>query len=185
LFRRLADYRALTSRSRGLNVVSAAAADGIFVRSFESDMDKMRVLIVGASGTPYEDVLFEFDIALPSDYPTTPPQVYFYSMTDGLGRLNPNLYEDGRVCLSLLNTWMGDSVEVWTPKSTVLQLLVSLQSLVLVKYPYYNEAGFERHRGTSEGFANALAYNERAFLLSMRVRRPRSSSPELLCPPCD
>lgn len=133
-------------------------------------MDKMRVLIVGASETPYEDVLFEFDVALPPEYPTVPPQVYFYSMTDGLGRLNPNLYEDGRVCLSLLNTWMGEGVEVWTPKSTVLQLLVSLQALVLVKYPYYNEAGFERHRGTSEGFANALVYNERALLLSMRVR---------------
>ena len=132
-------------------------------------MDKMRVLIVGASETPYEDVLFEFDVALPPEYPTVPPQVYFYSMTDGLGRLNPNLYEDGRVCLSLLNTWMGEGVEVWTPKSTLLQLLVSLQALVLVKYPYYNEAGFERHRGTSEGFANALMYNERAFLLSMRV----------------
>jgi ubiquitin-conjugating enzyme E2 O len=145
-------------------------AEGIYVRAFEDRMDALRVLIVGAADTPYADVLFTFDVGLPVQYPTQPPLVYFYSLTDGLGRLNPNLYEDGRVCLSLLNTWMGDGVEVWTPRSTLLQLLVSLQALVLVRFPYYNEAGFERHRGTGEGHANALVYNERAFLLSMRVR---------------
>ena len=46
-------------------------------------------------------------------------------------RLNPNLYEDGKVCLSLLGTWNGPG---WDSKtSTVLQLLMSVLALVLVE----------------------------------------------------
>ena len=36
-------------------------------------------------------------------------------------RFNPNLYSSGYVCLSLLGTWRGDSVESWNPaKSNLL-----------------------------------------------------------------
>ena len=53
-------------------------------------------------------------------------------------RLNPNLYENGKVCLSLLGTWSGPG---WDPdSSTLLQLLVSVQGLVLVDKPYRGRA---------------------------------------------
>jgi ubiquitin-conjugating enzyme E2 O len=64
----------------------------------------------GPRGTPYSDGLFFFDIQLPSDYPEVPPRVYYHAHGD---RLNPNLYENGKVCLSLLGTWAGSSVESW------------------------------------------------------------------------
>lgn len=58
--------------------------------------------------------------------------VYYYS--GGL-RINPNLYDCGKVCLSLLNTWTGKGNEKWIPKqSTMLQVLVSIQALS-VRYP--------------------------------------------------
>jgi len=67
--------------------------------------------------------------------------VYYHS--GGL-RVNPNLYESGKVCLSLLNTWTGSGNEVWNPKSsTILQVLLSLQALVLNENPYFNEAGYD------------------------------------------
>ena len=45
-------------------------------------------------------------------------------------RFNPNLYNCGKVCLSLLGTWAGPG---WNPKtSTLLQVLVSIQSLIMV-----------------------------------------------------
>ena len=47
-------------------------------------------------------------------------------------KLNPNLYEDGKVCVSLLGTWSGKGTETWTPNSNMLQLLVSIQGLILV-----------------------------------------------------
>ena len=38
-------------------------------------------------------------------------------------RVNPNLYENGYVCLSLLNTWNGRAHECWNPEaSTLLQV---------------------------------------------------------------
>jgi len=58
-------------------------------------------------------------------------------------RFNPNLYNCGKVCLSLLGTWSGSAGESWNPKtSSLLQILVSIQSLILVSEPYYNEPGY-------------------------------------------
>lgn len=47
---------------------------------------------------------------------------------------------DGKVCLSLLGTWDGDRGESWNAQtSTLLQVLVSIQSLILVPQPFFNE----------------------------------------------
>lgn len=46
--------------------------------------------------------------------------MYYHS--HGL-RVNPNLYDTGYVCLSLLNTWDGRPEESWRPAtSTLLQV---------------------------------------------------------------
>ncbi|XBI08755.1 hypothetical protein VPH35_136441 [Triticum aestivum] len=141
--------------------------DTIYVCAFKDRMDLLRAVIVGASGTPYQDGLFFFDLQLPLSYPAAPPQVYYHSF--GL-RLNPNLYASGTVCLSLLNTFGGDGTEVWSrAMSTLLQVLVSIQGLVLNNQPYYNEAGYEDLVGTPEGRRNALPYNEKAYLLTLRA----------------
>ncbi|XP_031476146.1 probable ubiquitin-conjugating enzyme E2 23 isoform X1 [Nymphaea colorata] len=147
----------------------------IYVRVYEERMDLLRSVIVGAYGTPYQDGLFFFDFYLPQEYPLVPPLAYYHS--GGL-RINPNLYENGRVCLSLLNTWTGKGNEVWDPSSSsILQVLVSLQGLVLNSKPYFNEAGYDRQVGTAEGEKNSLSYNENSFLLSCKsmlyvLRRP-------------
>ena len=44
-----------------------------------------------------------------------------------------------QVCLSLLGTWTGKGTEQWTKASNLLQLFISIQSLVLNSTPYYNE----------------------------------------------
>ncbi|KAH9309982.1 hypothetical protein KI387_037893 [Taxus chinensis] len=139
----------------------------IYVRVYEDRIDLLRAVIIGACGTPYQDGLFFFDIFLPSEYPQAPPAVYYHSR--GL-RLNPNLYETGKVCLSLLNTWTGRGNEVWDPTtSSILQVLVSLQGLVLNARPYFNEAGYDKQIGTAEGEKNSLAYNENSFLLTCKL----------------
>lgn len=127
----------------------ASVPEGVFVRSWESRMDLFRVLIVGPAGTPYTSAPFVFDIALPSQYPQEPPLVFFEHWTTGVIRLsdrcNPNLYVDGKCCLSLLGTWDGDSnrSETWVPgQSTVLQVLVSILGLVLVAEPFYSMPTF-------------------------------------------
>ncbi|XBI88048.1 hypothetical protein VPH35_026054 [Triticum aestivum] len=139
--------------------------DTIYVRVFEDRMDLLRAVIVGASGTPYHDGLFFFDLHLPPSYPDMPPMVYYHSF--GL-RLNPNLYNSGTVCLSLLNTFGGEASEVWSPStSSLLQAVVSIQGLILNDQPYYNEVGYQALVDKPEGCRNALPYNENAYLLTL------------------
>ncbi|MED6137007.1 hypothetical protein PIB30_061010 [Stylosanthes scabra] len=148
------------------NILEKNLPETIYVRVFEERMDLMRAAIVGASGTPYHDGLFFFDICFPPEYPNEPPMVHYNS--GGL-RLNPNLYESGRICLSLLNTWTGTGSEVWNPRtSTILQVLVSLQALVLNEKPYFNEAGYDQQIGRAEGEKNSVSYNENAFLVATK-----------------
>lgn len=103
-------------------VLSENLPESIFVRAYETRIDLLRAAIVGAQGTPYHDGLFFFDIAFPSDYPAKPPVVHYHSFGY---RINPNIYNNGRVCLSLLNTWNGKKSEKWDSKnSTVLQVII-------------------------------------------------------------
>lgn len=39
------------------------------------------------------------------------------------------------------------------------QVLVSIQSLILVSEPYFNEPGYERSRGTTSGAQSSQEYN--------------------------
>lgn len=123
-------------------IMQSSLPDGTFVRTWDSRLDLLRVLIVGPRNTPYELAPFVMDFHFGSYFPTSPPGSYFHSWTNGIGRINPNLYEDGKICLSLLGTWPGDeSNEGWSSnQSSMLQIIVSLMGLVLVKEPYYSES---------------------------------------------
>jgi len=132
-------------------------------------------MVVGPPETPYEHVPFFFDLALPAEYPREPPLTHFHAHFVGNERLNPNLYVDGKVCLSLLGTWSGPA---WDPqRSTLLQVLVSLQGLVLVEEPYYNEPGHECDAGTEQGKQSSALYNEHARLLALRAALSVAQNP--------
>eukprot|EP00960_Hanusia_phi_P029300 747873-Hanusia_phi.AAC.5 len=116
-----------------------SSSSSIFVRVDETRPDLIKAIITGPEDTPYANGCFEFDVLLPSEYPNVPPLVKHLTVTGTHEKFNPNLYEDGTVCLSLLGTW--DRL-TWIPdSSTVLQVLVSIQGLVFVKKPYFNEPG--------------------------------------------
>ncbi|KAF2705277.1 hypothetical protein K504DRAFT_460532 [Pleomassaria siparia CBS 279.74] len=146
-------------------ILRTSLPPNIFVRTWESRLDLIRVLMIGPSDTPYEYAPFVIDFHLDSSYPQVPPEAFFHSWTNGDGPCNPNLYEDGKICLSLLGTWHSDERnEGWSPtKSTLLQVLVSIMGLVLVKEPYYNEAGYDVHRQAPETKLSSALYTERAY----------------------
>ncbi|KAG5278888.1 hypothetical protein AALO_G00103840 [Alosa alosa] len=143
-------------------LLATSLPDGIMVKTFEDRMDLFSAQIKGPTRTPYEDGLFLFDIQLPNIYPAVPPLFRYLSQCSG--RLNPNLYDNGKVCVSLLGTWIGKGTERWTSKSSLLQVLISIQGLILVNEPYYNEAGFDSDRGLQEGYENSRCYNEMALI---------------------
>eukprot|EP00903_Cladosiphon_okamuranus_P005775 g5723.t1 len=153
--KRLGQEHADLSQSLPLSLSSS-----VFVRTHEEQMDWMQVMISGPDDTPYSGGLFAFDIFFPHNYPQSPPKVKLMTTGGGTHRFNPNLYADGKVCLSLLGTWDGDRGESWNAQtSTLLQVLVSVQSLILVPQPWFNEPGYERQLGTEQGKAQSWEYN--------------------------
>lgn len=128
----------------------------IILRVDEDRYDFLQAMITGPEGSPYSCGCFVFDIFLPPTYPNNPPKFQLLTTGGGKVRFNPNLYNCGKVCLSLLGTWSGPS---WTPASTLLQVLVSIQSLILVDDPYFNEPGFESSMGTASGKTASENYN--------------------------
>jgi len=114
----------------------------VFVRVDEVRHDAIKIMIAGPEGTPYAGGLFEFDCFMPLEYPNNPPLVHLRTTGGGTVRFNPNLYNCGKVCLSLLGTWPGQPEEQWSRKSTLLQVIVSIQSMIFVDAPYFNEPGY-------------------------------------------
>jgi len=137
-------------------------SSSVFVRVDEANCFMWRALITGPEDTPYSGGCFIFDIWFPGQYPTVPPQVNMIAQCTGAGtvRFNPNLYNCGKVCLSLLGTWSGKAGEDWNAEvSTALQVLVSIQSLILVPDPYFNEPGYEANMQTENGRQQSFNYN--------------------------
>ncbi|KAI5012637.1 hypothetical protein ZWY2020_024903, partial [Hordeum vulgare] len=124
----------------------------IYVRVYEDRIDLLRAAIVGPSGTPYHDGLFFFDVRFPPEYPRCPSKVYYHS--GGL-RLNPNLYESGK-------KWSKSN-------STMLQVLISIQGLVLNDKPYFNEPGYKNTVNTPLGEKHSMACNQTAFVLPCKT----------------
>ncbi|OVA01049.1 Ubiquitin-conjugating enzyme [Macleaya cordata] len=116
-------------------ILEESLPDSIYVRAYEERIDLLRAVIIGAAGTPYHDGLFFFDIQFPSRYPNVAPKVYHHSFGFPL---SPLMHKNGTLCLSLLKkNWFGKKNERWNPsESTVLQVLVSIQALVINADPY-------------------------------------------------
>lgn len=113
--------------------------NGIYWHIDESDIRKIWVVITGQEGTPYADAPFFFEFTFPDTYPLIPPAGKFCT-TDGKTRFNPNLYVEGKICLSILGTWSGPS---WTPVMTTRTILMSIIALVMTGEPIKNEPGWE------------------------------------------
>ena len=155
-------YKELTEFQLNLPVEQHSA---IYCRALESDLTKVRCLITGPLDSPYAAGCFMFDMEL-NDYPHKAPKVRFLTTGGGRVRFNPNLYNDGKVCLSLLGTWQGPG---WiSNKSTLLQVLVSIQGLILVNDPYFNEPGYERGRGTAAGKKQSDIYNQNLYAQTLQ-----------------
>jgi len=122
-------------------IVNPLISHGIYYIHNEDDMLNGKALIIGPSETPYENGYYLFNFKFPSNYPHSPPIVTFRT-NDGHTRFNPNLYVQGKVCISILNTWQG---EQWTGCQTISSILLALCTL-LNNTPLLNEPGItEKH----------------------------------------
>ncbi|KAH3704505.1 ubiquitin-conjugating enzyme E2 Z-like [Dreissena polymorpha] len=125
---------------------------GMCIVPDKDDITKLHALITGPFDTPYEGGFFYFMIRCPPDYPIRPPRVKLQTTGGGTVRFNPNLYRNGKVCLSIIGTWSGPA---WSPAQSLSSVLISIQSLLNEK-PYHNEPGFHVERNAGD----ASRYND-------------------------
>lgn len=130
----------------------------IYVAWCIDDPSRWKILITPSLTTPYSCGAFIFDMLIPSEYPKVSPKIKLLTTGNGKVRFNPNLYNCGKVCLSLLGTWAG---EPWNPEiSNLTQLFISILAMIFVDDPYFNEPGYQTTRGTEEGDKKSKEYNK-------------------------
>jgi ubiquitin-protein ligase len=142
---------------------------GIYFYYKEENIGILYAMIVGPEDTPYEKGFYFFKFEYPENYPMEPPKAKY--LTQGTlfnpngnlvsVRFNPNLYTDGKVCLSMLNTWSGPG---WVPTNTITNVLVAIQALVLNNEPLKNEPGYE-----NADIRDLNKYNDIIFYSNIKI----------------
>ncbi|PRP89663.1 ubiquitin-conjugating enzyme E2Z [Planoprotostelium fungivorum] len=153
------------------------------------ELDHAEALIVGPPDTPYEFGFLRFgesqysthshrlpfanrhqsDLKFSNSYPNKPPKVMIETTDHGRVRLNPNLYAGGKVCLSILGTWTGESADEWRSTYSIHYILRAIQSLILTTKPYHNEPGYEENGSDCEKPEEIQAYSDKIKHESLRV----------------
>ncbi|KAK5093636.1 hypothetical protein LTR16_007508, partial [Cryomyces antarcticus] len=113
--------------TRELNDIRKGSDLSIAVAYRDMDVRHVKALIVGPPDTPYEFGFFEFDVRFPKEYPTKAPNVNATTTNGGRCRFNPNIYAQGKVCLSILGTWRGEPGEEWSTAQDLESILISIQ----------------------------------------------------------
>lgn len=152
------------------------SSGSIFFHFDSADLSRCKVLVSGPEGTPYEHGLYLFEVLLPGNYPLSPPKVTLMTTGNGRVRFNPNLYETGFVCLSIINTWAGSPDEMWNPSiSSLLQVFISIQSLVMDNHIVQKEPGYSKMSQNSPeniDYCNIIKYSNMAFAMLEMIRFP-------------
>lgn len=97
----------------------------------DSNLFEWQVTIIGPQDTLYEGGFFNAKLTFPKDYPNSPPSCRFTSEM-----WHPNVYADGRVCISILHNPGDDpngyetASERWSPVHTVETIMISIISML-------------------------------------------------------
>jgi len=155
-----------------LNVLKDDMKDlGIYYAHDEADIRNGTALIIGSPDTPYDGGYYFFGVKFPDDYPYSPPAMTSLTQ-DGITRFNPNMYRDGKVCLSLLNTWhVGDK---WSGCQSLKSVLLCILTSVLTKNPLENEPGYEGKGATelSDIYNRMLSHSNLLGAVLNMIQKP-------------
>ena len=111
---------------------------GIYYTHDENNFLQGYAMVIGPSDSLYRYGAYCFKFKFPTNYPFSPPKLT-YLTNDGRTRFHPNLYRNGKVCISILNTWRG---EQWTSCQNIRSVLLMLVTLLDNK-PLLNEPGIK------------------------------------------
>ncbi|MCL7025315.1 hypothetical protein MKW94_020376 [Papaver nudicaule] len=120
-------------------ILKMGLPDSTYVRVYDNDV--VRAVIIGGAGTPYRDGLFFFDIILPLNYPSVPPEVHCY-YSSALSYLHGAGIDPYRIDTRLADQSRKLLVAKWNQNtSTILDILVSIQLIFQTENPYFGNHG--------------------------------------------
>jgi len=111
--------------------IQSEPVEGVAIELHDESLFEWKVYIEGPAGTDYAGGIFQLLMKFPQDYPMSPPTVTFLS-----DFWHPNVYPDGKVCISILHPPGVDEMsgelpeERWLPTQTVATILLSIISLL-------------------------------------------------------
>ena len=123
--RLLKDLKKLEQESQSMQ------SQGITATPEEDSLYRWRAVIFGPDETEWEGGVFRLVLEFTEDYPNKPPKVKFLTKM-----FHPNIYNDGSICLDILQN-------MWSPVYDISSILTSVQSLLCdpnTKSPANNEA---------------------------------------------
>lgn len=127
--------------------------NGIYYSHDDTNMLKGYAVVFGPDDSIYRYGAYIFEFNFPTNYPYSPPKLN-YMTNDGLTRFHPNLYRNGKVCISILNTWKG---EQWTSCQTIRSILLMLVTLLHNK-PLLNEPGIKETHSSFKPYNKIITY---------------------------
>ena len=143
----------------------------------EKNVKDGQILIWGPSNTLYEDMPMVYSVRfICPGYPFDPPKVSFIT-TDSYTRFHPNMYIDGKVCLSILGTWEGPR---WVASQRLSSIPLTLQSL-MTNNPIEHEPGYENRKDDkATSYNEFVTYRCLVFLVNIVERYSNKELPYIL-----
>jgi len=128
-----ADSYAIELLRRQLHELNRNPPDGVSVGlADDSNLFKWELMIVGPPDTLYEGGFFKATLDFPPNFPNMPPEMTFTSPM-----WHPNVFPDGKVCISILHAPGEDphnelesAEERWRPVLGVEQIIISVMSIL-------------------------------------------------------
>ena len=108
--------------SRELAKIKSEKIEGIEILTTD-DLSSWTALVDGPPGTPFEKGKFRLEIKFNENYPLKPPSVKFIDKI-----FHPNVYNDGKICVDILQG-------AWRPVQNVSTILISIRSLLIDPNP--------------------------------------------------
>jgi ubiquitin-conjugating enzyme E2 Z len=111
----------------------------MYIDILDENIKKFKIMFFGPKDSLFQNGIFLFEFLIPDNYPFDVPKVTF--LTGGFvnGRIHPNLYKEGKVCLSILNTWGNNE---WSPLLTIEKVILTIKG-ILDNNPISHEPRFE------------------------------------------
>jgi len=105
--------------------------DGVSIGFKDDDIYRWDVTLMGPKDSPYEGGIFKCKMEFPENFPLYPPTFIFDTKI-----YHPNVYNDGKVCISILHPpgddkWGYEKAEErWRPVHSVNSIILSIISLL-------------------------------------------------------